>query len=91
MQVLGLLVEAVKKGFQKHITVVLPKARTILKSAIKDVNDVSQDYSDEATIPSWKEAYYSLIMLEKILHEFHDLCFEGDLEVCHYCSYVGVD
>ncbi|KAM6544664.1 hypothetical protein CsatB_025400 [Cannabis sativa] len=80
-QVLGLLVEGQKKGFEKHIrSSVLPRARTILKSAIDDYNDRSQDYSDEATIPFWKEAYYSLIMLEKILHEFHDLCFEEDLE-----------
>ncbi|XP_062109162.1 uncharacterized protein LOC133819824 isoform X2 [Humulus lupulus] len=79
-QVLGLLVEVLKKGFQKHISSVLPRARTVLKSAINDFNDKSQDYSDEATIPFWKEAYYSLIMFEKILQEFHDLCFEGDLE-----------
>ncbi|PON57236.1 Coatomer beta subunit [Trema orientale] len=79
-QVLGLLVEAVKKGFQRHISSVLPKAKSILKSVTNAINETSQDHSDEATIPLWKEAYYSLIMLEKILHQFHDLCFERDLE-----------
>ena len=87
------MVEAMKKGFQRHIGRVLPRARTIFMSAIKDVTDRSLDYSDEAAIPLWKEAYYSLIMLEKILHECGDLCFEQDLEVCivasFRCSMIG--
>ncbi|KAE8688414.1 small subunit processome component 20-like protein isoform X2 [Hibiscus syriacus] len=36
--------------------------------------------SDEATIPFWKAAYYSIVMLEKMLHQFRDLSFERDLE-----------
>lgn len=79
-QVLGLLVEVMKKEFEKHISSLLPRARTIFKSAISEVTNRSEDYTDESTIPFWKEAYYSLIMLEKILHEFPDLCFERDLE-----------
>ncbi|KAK8669777.1 hypothetical protein V6N13_104546 [Hibiscus sabdariffa] len=39
------------------------------------------DLSDEATIPFWKAAYYSIAMLEKMLHQFRDLSFERDLEV----------
>lgn len=75
-----------KKGFQRHIGRVLPKAKTIFMSAIKDVTDRSLDYSDESAIPFWKEAYYSLIMLQKILDECDDLCFERDLEVCIVAS-----
>lgn len=86
VQVLGLLVEVMKKEFEKHISSLLPRARTIFKSAISEVTNRSEDYTDESTIPFWKEAYYSLIMLEKILHEFPDLCFERDLEVCYNCA-----
>lgn len=79
---MGLLVDAKEKVIRRHIGRVLPKAKTIFMSAIKDVTERSLDYSDEAAIPFWKEAYYSLIMLEKILNKFDDLCFEQDLEVC---------
>lgn len=83
IQVLGLLVEVMKKGFQKHVSSVLPVARSILQSTINGVTNRPLDFSDEVTVPFWKEAYYSLIMLEKMLHQFRDICFHTDLEVCN--------
>lgn len=77
-QVMGLLVEVMKEGFQEHIPSVLPVVSTISKSAVKAISVVREDSSDDA-IPFWKEAYYSLIMLEKILHHFRHLFFEAEL------------
>jgi U3 small nucleolar RNA-associated protein 20 len=82
VQVLGLLVEVMKKGFQIHVNRVLPVTRKILQSAISVDTSRQLDVSEETAVAFWKEAYYSLVMLEKMLHEFHDLCFESDLEVC---------
>ncbi|XP_052189171.1 uncharacterized protein LOC127799294 isoform X2 [Diospyros lotus] len=79
-QVLGLLVEVTRKGFQKHINEVLSMIRNILHSAIDTLTDRHLDLSVEVAIPFWKEAYYSLVLLEKILHQFHDLRLAKDLE-----------
>ncbi|KAL3506470.1 hypothetical protein ACH5RR_031852 [Cinchona calisaya] len=38
------------------------------------------DVSGEAAVPMWKEAYYSLVLLEKILNQFQKLSFEKDFE-----------
>lgn len=78
-QVLGLLVEVMMKGFQRHLNSVWPVMRSILLSAV-DVKNKQLELSDEATVSFWKEAYYSLVMLEKILHEFPELLLEKDLE-----------
>ncbi|CAK9178916.1 unnamed protein product [Ilex paraguariensis] len=69
-----------KKGFQRHISSVLPVMRSILESSVNVLTDRQLDLSDEAMVPSWREAYYSLVMLEKMLQQFHDLCLERDLE-----------
>ncbi|XP_021290199.1 small subunit processome component 20 homolog isoform X1 [Herrania umbratica] len=79
-QVLGLVIEVMKKGFQKHISRILPVTKRILHSTIDALTNTEMDLSDESTIPFWKEAYYSLVMLEKMLLQFHDLSFERDLE-----------
>ncbi|XP_043711476.1 U3 small nucleolar RNA-associated protein 20-like [Telopea speciosissima] len=79
-QVLGLLVDALKKGFQGHINNILPVTKNILKSAFDVVRDKQLDYSDEGTILLWKEAYYSLVMLENMLLQFPELHLERDLE-----------
>ncbi|KAF5936697.1 hypothetical protein HYC85_024203 [Camellia sinensis] len=78
--VLGLLVEVMRKGFQKHVNGVLPVMRSIFQSAINVLTNGQLDLSVEATVPFWKEAYYSLVLLEKILHQFHDLFLAKDLE-----------
>ncbi|KAG9136707.1 hypothetical protein Leryth_004489 [Lithospermum erythrorhizon] len=75
-QVLGLLVEVMKTGFQKHISSnLLEKMRSILLSAMH----VQQDSSDNST-PFWKEAYYTLIMLEKLLHQFPSLILNHEFK-----------
>ncbi|CAK7328417.1 unnamed protein product [Dovyalis caffra] len=51
-----------------------------IESAIKVVDIESPPDHSDAAVPFWKEAYYSLVLLEKILNCFHDLCFERDLE-----------
>ncbi|KAI6693975.1 hypothetical protein NL676_021685, partial [Syzygium grande] len=79
-QVLGLLVEVMKKGFHKHISSVLPVARSVLQSAVSSVASDQLDLPDEAAIPFWRDAYYSLVMLEKILHQFQHLTFEAEFE-----------
>ncbi|CAL5389880.1 unnamed protein product [Camellia sinensis] len=78
--VLGLLVEVMRKGFQKHVNGVLPVMRSIFQSAINVLTNGQLDLSVEATVPFWKEAYYSLVLLEKILYQFHDLFLAKDLE-----------
>lgn len=76
---MGLLVEVMNNSFYKHINSILPVSKTILQAA---ANVVSESPTlDHETVPLWKEAYYSLVLLEKILHHFHDLSFERDLEV----------
>lgn len=76
-------VEDVEKEFLKHINRILPATKSILLSAIDTVTDEQLDFSNETSIPLWKEAYYSLVMLEKMLHQFRSLCFDRDLEVCY--------
>ncbi|KAI4375205.1 hypothetical protein MLD38_013104 [Melastoma candidum] len=76
-QVMGLLVEVMKGGFQEHIPSILPVVTATSKAAVKAISVSQEDSSDEA-IPFWKEAYYSLIMLEKILAHFPYLFFEAD-------------
>ena len=83
VQVLGLSVEVMRKGFQRYVNKVLPVTRKILQSAVNVVTNRQLDFSEETAVTSWRETYYSLVMLEKMLHHFHDLFFESDLEVCH--------
>ncbi|KAG6678404.1 hypothetical protein I3842_14G078800 [Carya illinoinensis] len=79
-QVLGFLVEVMKKGFERHVNRVLSVTRKSLQSAIGAVTCRQLDFSEEPTVAFWREAYYSLVMLEKMLHQFPDLCFQSDLE-----------
>ncbi|XP_022722560.1 small subunit processome component 20 homolog isoform X3 [Durio zibethinus] len=79
-QVLGLVIEVMKKSFERHISSILPVTKSILRSAIDAFTNSQMDLPNEATIPYWKEAYYSLVMLEKMLHQFRDLSLERDLE-----------
>lgn len=80
LQVLGLLIEVLKKGFDRHINTILPVTRRILQSSVDVITDRKVD-SSKSSIPHWKEAYYSLVMLEKLIHQFNKLCFARDLEV----------
>lgn len=81
LQVLSLLVEVMKKGFQKHITSVLKVARNIFTSSINAANVNGVNFSSEPAIPLWKEAYYSLILLEAMLVHYPHLFFDSKLQV----------
>lgn len=70
-----------KKGFQRYVDIVLPVIRSILQTSVNVVSNSQDDLSNEPTIPFWKESYYSLVLLEKILYQFHELCLDKDLEV----------
>uniref|UniRef100_A0A1J3F7J7 U3 small nucleolar RNA-associated protein 20 n=2 Tax=Noccaea caerulescens TaxID=107243 RepID=A0A1J3F7J7_NOCCA len=75
-QVLGLFIEVKKDPFPKHIrSKVLQEAKTILESAVKLQNTV-----EEGSIPYWKEAYYTLVMIEKMLKQSPGICFHKNLE-----------
>ncbi|KAK2382518.1 ARM repeat superfamily protein [Trifolium repens] len=50
------------------------------QSALHAVTNRQQGFESESVVPLWKEAYYSLVMLEKMIHQFDDLCFAKDLE-----------
>ncbi|KAK4356825.1 hypothetical protein RND71_022435 [Anisodus tanguticus] len=79
-QVLGLLIEVLKDGFQKYIDSLLPVLRNILQSAVNVLTNKEVDLPNDATISSWKETYYSLVLFEKILNQFPKLCFRKDLQ-----------
>ncbi|XP_042036651.1 uncharacterized protein LOC121782771 [Salvia splendens] len=79
-KVLGLLVEVMGMTFQNHLIRVLPAVRNILQSAVNALASTQQDLSDVSVIPFWKEAYYSLVMLGKILNQFHYLFLDRELE-----------
>lgn len=84
VKVLGLLVEVKIEGFRKHLTSVFSVMRNVLQSANDAVKNKQMNISDEERIPFWKESYYSLVMLEKILHQFPKLCLGRNLEVHIY-------
>ncbi|KAL3622254.1 hypothetical protein CASFOL_033665 [Castilleja foliolosa] len=79
-QVLGLLVEVIGKSFEKHLNKVLPVMRRVFQSSVSAVTSSQENASDETVVPFWKEAYYSLVLLEKILNQFQILFFDSDLE-----------
>lgn len=79
-QVLGLLLEVMKKGFTKHIDAIFPVMRRILQSAVNILKNDQADSPSGAAIPLWKEAYYSLVLFEKILLQFPEMCLGKDLE-----------
>lgn len=90
-QVLGLLIEVMRGNFQRHVDPILVVVGWILHSAVDVGLHQEQDCSDEVTLPFWNDAYYSLVMLEKLLYQFRDLCFKRELEVqiCCCCKMHG--
>ncbi|RZC52306.1 hypothetical protein C5167_020735 [Papaver somniferum] len=78
-QTLGLLVEVLKKRFQSHVKIVLPVHKKIMKYAL-DGTKQPDTTNEESRTPYWKQTYYSMIMLEKILREFPELYWEKDFE-----------
>ncbi|VFR01143.1 unnamed protein product [Cuscuta campestris] len=93
-QVLGLLVEVMGNSFQEYVAQVLPVMRNILQSASEVLTDKQLGISEDV-ISLWKEVYYSLVLLEKILHQFIALCFTKELEdlwekICDFLLYPHI-
>lgn len=79
---MGLLVEVTGEDFkEEYINHVLHVMTSIFQLAVNVLKSRQLGLSVEATDCSWKETYYSLVLLEKILHQFHGLCLAGHLEV----------
>ncbi|KAF6153049.1 hypothetical protein GIB67_034771 [Kingdonia uniflora] len=68
-EVLGILVEVLKNGLKEHIGDVFAKVKSILESCLSEQTDCP----NEALCPFWKEAYYSLILFEKMINQFPEL------------------
>ncbi|KAI3984708.1 hypothetical protein MKX01_039325 [Papaver californicum] len=79
-QTLGLLVEVLKKRFQSHVKIVLPVHKKIMKYALDGITKQPDTTNEESRTLYWKQTYYSMIMLEKILREFPELYWEKDFE-----------
>ncbi|KAI3979780.1 hypothetical protein MKX01_013875 [Papaver californicum] len=79
-QTLGLLVEVLKKRFQSHVKIVLAVHKKIMKYALDGITKQPDTTNEESRTPCWKQTYYSMIMLEKILREFPELYWEKDFE-----------
>ncbi|KAL2923314.1 Small subunit processome component 20-like protein [Bienertia sinuspersici] len=79
-QVLGFVVEVMKRGFQKHFNDLLPVMKMIVQSTSDVLNHGQPNLSDPETIPFWKDAYYSFVLLEKILTQIPDFFFLRDIE-----------
>lgn len=79
-QVLGLLVEVLRKDFRRHINSILQVGKGILESSVHAASNKELDLTNDPAIPLWKEAYYSLVMLEKMLLQFPDVYFDKNLE-----------
>ncbi|KAL8136927.1 hypothetical protein V2J09_002928 [Rumex salicifolius] len=85
-QVLGIIVEVMKKDFQKHINSVLQlpgkegknRMKSILQFAVENAFEL--DHSDQRMITEWKEAYYSLVLFQKIMVQFPGQFFEQHVE-----------
>ena len=69
-----------KKGFIKHNDVILPVAKFIMNSALDEVTyKIGADSLD--LVPLWKEAYHTLLMLEKMLCQCPELFADQNFEV----------
>lgn len=81
-QILSLLVEVMKKDFRFKIGNILQVMRDRLKSSAHAAGSSKYDILKEAAVPLWKEAYYSLILLDNMLQHFPELYFEENVQVC---------
>ncbi|MCL7048205.1 hypothetical protein MKW94_025331, partial [Papaver nudicaule] len=78
---LGLLVEVLKKRFQSHVKIVLTVHKKIVMYALDGIRKQPDTTNKEESRNSyWKQTYYSMIMLEKILREFPELYWEKEFE-----------
>ncbi|XP_042384346.1 U3 small nucleolar RNA-associated protein 20-like isoform X1 [Zingiber officinale] len=79
-EVLSLLVQVMKKDFWFKIGNILQVMRDRLKSSAHAAGSSKDDILKDAAVPLWKEAYYSLILLDNMLQHFPDLYFEENVQ-----------
>ncbi|XP_020699901.1 small subunit processome component 20 homolog isoform X1 [Dendrobium catenatum] len=79
-EVIGLLIEVWRGGLKRHIIGIMQTARNILKVSVDAVDIAELGVSKEPVVPCWKEAYYSLVMIEKMFLQFSELYFQSDFE-----------
>lgn len=79
-QVLGLLAEVLKKGFQKHIVDIMQVANNILESCNNATSTKECNHGNEPIVHFWKEAYYSLVMLEAMVVQFPQIFYDREYE-----------
>lgn len=80
---------ALEKWFSDHCTELLTVARVVLTNALAVIEKKEFQFSDQFSIPFWRESYYTLILVEKLLVQFSVLYFQGNVEevwtsVCKY-------
>ena len=65
-----------KGSFKKHVEEVLEATTRILKQS-----NLLEHEEDEDNIADWQEIYASLIVTEKLMHQFPQSCLQTNLEV----------
>lgn len=65
----------------KHLKSILAVVKKIMESSIIASGAIQLGLSDEAVLPLWKETYYSVAMMERLLLRFPELYFEQNMEV----------
>lgn len=79
-QVIGLLVGDHTLQMGKHLKSILAVVKKIMESSIIASGAIQLGLSDEAVLPLWKETYYSVAMMERLLLRFPELYFEQNME-----------
>ncbi|ONM29242.1 ARM repeat superfamily protein [Zea mays] len=79
-QVIGLLVGDHTLQMGKHLKSILAVVKKIMESSIIASGAIQLGLSDEAALPLWKETYYSVAMMERLLLRFPELYFEKNME-----------
>ncbi|ONM29241.1 ARM repeat superfamily protein [Zea mays] len=68
-QVIGLLVGDHTLQMGKHLKSILAVVKKIMESSIIASGAIQLGLSDEAALPLWKETYYSVAMMERLLEK----------------------
>lgn len=79
-QVIGLLVGDRSLGIGKYLKSILDVAKQIMESSVAASGGVQLDLTDETALPFWKEAYYSIAMVDRLLLHFPELYFSQNME-----------
>jgi U3 small nucleolar RNA-associated protein 20 len=81
LQVIGLLAGNRLLGLGKHLESILAVATQIMEYSVTASRGVQLYLTGEAGLPFWKEAYHSIVMMERLLLQFPELYFKQNNEV----------